>query len=76
MAEISVAISVDVPSMAEGVQFYESAFGFRKTGEPIPGVVVLHSGNTEICLLETSWSAESRDREAPQEDGADHRMTR
>jgi predicted enzyme related to lactoylglutathione lyase len=49
---ISVSISVDVPDLAEGILFYESAFGFTKTAEPIPGVVVLRAGATEICLLE------------------------
>jgi predicted enzyme related to lactoylglutathione lyase len=49
---ISVSISVDVPDMAEGVRFYESAFGFAKAAEPIPGVVVLRAGESEICLLE------------------------
>ena len=49
---ISVSISVDVPDMAAGIRFYESAFGFTKAAEPIPDVVVLHTGSTEICLLE------------------------
>ncbi len=49
---VSVSISVDVPKLAEAVRFYESAFGFSKVSEPVPGVVVLRAGNTEICLLE------------------------
>lgn len=49
---ISVSISVDVPSLAEGVRFYASAFGFSNSSEPLPGVVVLRAGNAEICLLE------------------------
>ena len=51
---ISVSISIDVPDLAEAVQLYTSAFGFSKSAEPIPGVVVLRAGNTEICLLEKS----------------------
>src|ERR1700704_3830909 len=51
---ISVSISIDVPDLVEAVQFYTSAFGFSKSAEPIPGVVVLRAGNTEICLLEKS----------------------
>jgi len=50
----AVSISIDVPDLAEAVQFYTSAFGFSKSAEPIPGVVVLRAGNTEICLLEKS----------------------
>ena len=49
---ISVSISIDVPSLADAVRFYERAFGFSKSSEPIPGVVVLQASNTEICLLE------------------------
>ncbi len=48
----SVSISVDVPNLVDAVQFYVSAFGFSKVSEPVPGVVVLRAGNTEICLLE------------------------
>jgi predicted enzyme related to lactoylglutathione lyase len=48
----SVSISVDVPSLSTGIDFYTSAFGFEKVLEPVPGVAVLRAGNTEICLLE------------------------
>jgi predicted enzyme related to lactoylglutathione lyase len=48
----SVSISVDVPDIDEGVRFYTAAFGFAKAAAPIPGVVVMNAGNTEICLLE------------------------
>jgi len=48
----SVSISVEVPNVADAVQFYVSAFGFSKVSEPVPGVVILHAGNSEICLLE------------------------
>lgn len=50
----SVSISVDVPNLAEAIRFYETAFGFSKSSEPIPGVVVLSAGNIEVCLLEKS----------------------
>ena len=49
---ISVSLSVDVPSLAEGVRFYGEAFGFTKVAEPIPGMAVLRAGNTELCVLE------------------------
>jgi predicted enzyme related to lactoylglutathione lyase len=48
----SVTVSVDVPDLTEGVRFYVSAFGFSKSSEPVPGVVVLRAGNADICLLE------------------------
>jgi len=49
---ISVSVSVDVPNLADGVRFYTNAFGFSKSSEPVPGVVVLRAGTAEICLLE------------------------
>jgi predicted enzyme related to lactoylglutathione lyase len=48
----SLSVSVDVPDLAEGVRFYTSAFGFSKSAEPVPGVVVLDAGDVQICLLE------------------------
>jgi len=48
----SVSVSVDVPNLAEGIRFYGDAFGFSKIAEPVPGVVVLRTGDSEICLLE------------------------
>jgi predicted enzyme related to lactoylglutathione lyase len=49
---ISLSISIDVPTLADGVKFYVSAFGFTKSAEPVPGVVVLRGGSTDACLLE------------------------
>jgi predicted enzyme related to lactoylglutathione lyase len=49
---ISVSISVDVPNLADAIRFYAGAFGFSKSSEPAPGVVVLDAGNAHICLLE------------------------
>ena len=48
----SFSVSVDVPDLAEGIRFYTSAFGFSKSSEPAPGVVVLLAGDARICLLE------------------------
>jgi predicted enzyme related to lactoylglutathione lyase len=48
----SVSIGVDVPNLADAVRFYASAFGFSKSAEPVPGVVVLRAGDVELCLLE------------------------
>jgi len=49
---ISMSVSIDVPNLAEGVRFYTEVFGFTKTSEPFPGVIVLRTGTSEICLLE------------------------
>ena len=42
---ISVSVSIDVPSLADGIRFYSEAFGFSKKAEPVPGVVVVLSAN-------------------------------
>src|SRR5262245_43593818 len=49
---VSVALSIDVPALADGVRFYSGVFGFRKVADPFPGMVVLDAGNARICLLE------------------------
>lgn len=48
----SVSISIDVPDLAEGARFYCEAFGFSRSAEPVPGVLVLALGATTVCLLE------------------------
>jgi catechol 2,3-dioxygenase-like lactoylglutathione lyase family enzyme len=48
---ISVSVSVDVPSLEEGLHFYSEAFGFSKVSEPYPGVAVLRADNAELLLL-------------------------
>ena len=48
----TVSVSIDVPSLAQGVAFYCGAFGFSEKARPAPGVAVLHGLNIELCLLE------------------------
>lgn len=63
---ITASVSIDVPSLAQGVAFYRAAFGLSKKAEPVLGVAVLHGLNIEICLLEkpprTKSSPNARDR--------------
>jgi catechol 2,3-dioxygenase-like lactoylglutathione lyase family enzyme len=48
---ISISVSVDVPSLEEGLRFYGEAFGFVKASEPYPGVAVVRVDNAELLLL-------------------------
>lgn len=48
---ISVSVSVDVPSLEEGIAFYGKAFGFTKASEPYPGVAVMRADGAELLLL-------------------------
>ena len=62
---ISVSISIDVPDLAHAIRFYTSAFGFTQSSSPVPGVAVLHAGNTKVSLLEkrTGTRASTRTEE-------------
>jgi hypothetical protein len=40
---ISVSVSVDVPTLDEGIRFYGEAFGFERVSEPYPGVAVIQN---------------------------------
>jgi predicted enzyme related to lactoylglutathione lyase len=48
---ISVSVSVDVPSLEEGIRFYGEAFGFEKVSEPYPGVAVIRAEGAQLLLL-------------------------
>ena len=48
---ISVSVSVDVPSLEEGIRFYGEAFGFEKVSEPYPGVAVIRADGAQLLLL-------------------------
>jgi catechol 2,3-dioxygenase-like lactoylglutathione lyase family enzyme len=49
---VTVSVSVDVPSIEEGLRFYGAVFGFTKLAEPYPGVAVLGTGTSKLLLLE------------------------
>jgi predicted enzyme related to lactoylglutathione lyase len=48
----TVSVSIDVPSLAEGLAFYCAAFGFSEKSRPVPGVAALGGLNVELWLLE------------------------
>lgn len=48
---ISATISIDVPSLEDGIRFYSDAFGFEKVSEPYPGVAVIRAEGAQILLL-------------------------
>ena len=48
----SVSVSIDVPNLEAGIEFYSAAFGFAKKSVPVQGVAVLEGLNIELCLLE------------------------
>ena len=49
---ITLEVCIDVPDLADGVRFYEAAFGFTKVAEPWPGVAMLETDGAKITLLQ------------------------
>ena len=45
-------VSIDVPSIDEGLALYCETFGFAKSKRPVEGYVILKCGEVEIGLLE------------------------
>ena len=48
----TVSVSIDVPSLSQGIAFYCAAFGFSERSRPVPGVAVLRGLDIDLCLLE------------------------
>jgi predicted enzyme related to lactoylglutathione lyase len=48
----SVHVSIDVPDLAAGLQFYESVFGFVEKARPFPTMAILDANNVTVCMHE------------------------
>lgn len=48
---MKLTMSVDVPSIEEGLKFFGDAFGFVETARPHPGYAMLTSGEASLGLL-------------------------
>ena len=48
---MKVTVSLDVPSIDEGLKFFGEAFGFVETSRPHPGYAVISAGDSTIGLL-------------------------
>ena len=48
---MKISVSIDVPTIDEGLKFFGDAFGFVETARPHPGYAVLTAGETRIGLL-------------------------
>lgn len=46
------SVSIDVPTLDEGLRFYGEAFGFVESAQPIEGYAVVKCGDAEIGLIE------------------------
>lgn len=48
---MKVTVSIDVPSIEEGLRFFGDAFGFVESARPHPGYARLTAGDATIGLL-------------------------
>ena len=48
---MQVTVSIDVPTIDEGVKFFGAVFGFAETARPHPGYAMLAQGDATIGLL-------------------------
>jgi catechol 2,3-dioxygenase-like lactoylglutathione lyase family enzyme len=48
---MKVTVSIDVPSLEEGLRFFSEVFGFSEIARPHPGYAVLSAGDATIGLL-------------------------
>ena len=48
---MKLTVSIDVPSIEEGLKFFGAVFGFAEIARPHPGYAMLASGESTIGLL-------------------------
>jgi catechol 2,3-dioxygenase-like lactoylglutathione lyase family enzyme len=46
------SVSIDVPTLDDGLRFYREAFGFVESARPVEGFAVLKCDEAEIGLIE------------------------
>jgi predicted enzyme related to lactoylglutathione lyase len=56
-----------VPSLAQGLAFYERVFGFVETARPFPTMAILDANNVTVCMHEKAAGSK------PSPSGADVR---
>lgn len=59
---MNIYVSLDVPTLDEGLKFFGEAFGFVESARPHPGYAILKNGDSRIGLLaKTAGSAPAPD---------------
>lgn len=49
---VNYSVSIDVPSLEEGLRFYRDVFGLEEVSRPVPSYVVLKCGSGTLGLIE------------------------
>lgn len=48
----TVHVSIDVPSLEQGLRFYREVFGFIEKVRPFPTMAILDANNVSVCMHE------------------------
>lgn len=57
--DITVNVSIDVPSLDAGLSFYQGVFGFEEVARPFATMAVLNAGNVSMCIHAKAEGTES-----------------
>jgi len=49
-ARATVNVSIDVPDLEAGLQFYGAVFGFEETARPFPTMAIIDANNVIVCM--------------------------
>lgn len=58
----SVHVSIDVPDLDRGLQFYGEVFGFAEKARPFPTMAILDANNVTVCMHAKSAGTKSSSR--------------
>jgi len=50
--KVTYSVTIEVPTLQSGIDFYCSVFNFRERSRPVEGYAILKSGDTEIGIME------------------------
>lgn len=55
----TVNVSIDVPSLEQGLRFYREVFGFVETARPFPSMAIVDANNVSVCMHEKAAGTKS-----------------
>jgi predicted enzyme related to lactoylglutathione lyase len=55
----SVHVSIDVPNLEAGLEFYRSVFGFVEKSRPFPTMAIVDANNVTVCMHEKAAGTKS-----------------
>lgn len=59
MSRPTVHVSIDVPSLDEGLAFYGRVFGFTEKSRPFPTMAILDGNNVTVCMHQKATGSKS-----------------